>query len=203
MPPKLDFVQSRCGYRERGRVSGRVAEGGQQRRGRWLGTFLDVGGGRGQAKKGEPGPEDVADAGQDIGEGGHGLDVPGGSAGTQATLPAQTVGDQDEPTEEAQQDRGGAGDGGRRPLALGFHAQVGAHLLEGDLHLPALQVRGEDGGRGPVGVGAEQGLGFAASARVAQEQPAQGDGGLARVVPEGRAGGDLEVPLGAVGPALA
>ncbi len=80
---------------------------------------------------------------------------------------------------------------------------MGAHLLEGDLHLPALQVGGEDGGRGPVGVGAEQGLGLPASARVAQEQPAQGHGGLARVVPESRAGGGLEASLGAVGPALA
>ena len=180
---ELDFVQSPCVRCEVGRVSGRVAEGGQQLRG-W-----------------QPGPEGVADTSQDVGEGGDGLGIPGGSAGTQATLPTQAVGDQ-EPAEEAQQDRGGAGNGRRRPLALGFHAQMGAHLLEGDLHLPALQVGGEDGGRGPVGVGAEQGLGFAAPGRVAQEQPAQGDGGLARVVPEGRAGGDLEMSPGAVGPAL-
>ena len=52
---------------------------------------------------------------------------------------------------------GGAGDGRRRPRAPSFHAQVGVHLLERGLHLPVLQVRGEDGGRGPVGVGAEQG----------------------------------------------
>ena len=80
-------------------MSGRVAEGGQQGCGRRLGKFLDVGGGRGQGKKGQPGPEGVADAGQDIGEGGHGLGIPGGSAGTQATLPPQAVGDQDEPAE--------------------------------------------------------------------------------------------------------
>ena len=36
----------------------------------------------------------------------------------------------------------------------------------------------------------------------AQEQPAQGDDGLARVVPESRAGGSLEMPLGAIRPAL-
>ncbi len=80
-------------------MSGRVAEGGQQGCGRRLGKFLDVGDGRGQGKKGQPGPEGVADAGQDIGEGGHGLGIPGGSAGTQATLPPQAVGDQDEPAE--------------------------------------------------------------------------------------------------------
>ena len=84
----------------------------------------------------------------------------------------------------------------------GFDAQVGADFLAGDLHLPALQVGGEDGVGAPVGIGAEQCLGVPAPARVAQEQPAQGNGGLARVVPEGRAGGDLEMPLSTVGPAL-
>ena len=53
------------------------------------------------------------------------------------------------------------------------------------------------------GVGAEQGLGFPTPGRVAQEQPAQEDDGLARVVPEGRAGGGLETLPGAVGPTLA
>ena len=41
----------------------------------------------------------MADAGQDVGEGGDGLGIPGGSAGAQETLPAQGVGDQDEPAE--------------------------------------------------------------------------------------------------------
>ena len=104
-------------------------------------------------------PEEVADAGQDVGEGGDGLGIPGGLAGTEGMLPAQVVGDQDEPAEETEQDRGGAGNGGCRPLALGFDAQMGADLLEGNLHLPALQVGGEDGLGAPVGVGAEQGLG--------------------------------------------
>ena len=73
---------------EVGRVSGRVAEGGQQGCGRRLGKFLDVGGGRGQGKRRDPGPEGVTDTSQDVGEGGDGLGIPGGSAGTQATLPA-------------------------------------------------------------------------------------------------------------------
>ena len=97
--PELDFVQSpvgRCGF---GRVSGRVAEGGQERCGRGLGEFPDVGGGRGQGKRQGLPPEDVADAGQDIGEGGDGLGIPGGPAGTEGTRPVQAVGDQDEPAE--------------------------------------------------------------------------------------------------------
>ncbi len=76
------------------------------------------------------------------------------------------MGDQEEPAEEAAQDRGGTDDG-RRPLALSFDAQVGADFLEGDFHLPALQVRGEHGGGAPVGIGTEQGLELPAPGRVA------------------------------------
>ena len=94
------------------------------------------------------------------------------------------------------------GDGGLQPLALGLHAQVGTDLPESHLDLPATLAGGEHGRRFPVGVGAEQGLGFALSGRVAEEQPAQGDGGLAGVEPEGGASGGQEAPLGAVGSAL-
>ena len=55
----------------------------------------------------------------------------------------------------------------RAGVASGFDAQVGADLLEGDLHLPALQVCGEDCGQFPVGVGAEQSLEIAAPGQVA------------------------------------
>ena len=41
------------------------------------------------------------------------------------------------PGEEPQQDGCGAGDGQIGPLALGFHAQVGSHLLESNFQLPA------------------------------------------------------------------
>ena len=80
-------------------MSGRVAEGGQERRGRRLGQFLDVGGGRGQRKRQGLHPERVADIRQDVGEGGDGLGIPGGLAGAEGTLPAQALGDQDEPAE--------------------------------------------------------------------------------------------------------
>lgn len=83
-------------------MSGRLAEGGQERFGRRLGEFADVGVGRGHGKRQGLPPEEVADAGQDIGEGGDGLGMPGGLAGAEGTRPAQAVGDQDEPTEETQ-----------------------------------------------------------------------------------------------------
>ena len=52
-----------------------------------------------------------------------------------------------------QQDGGGTGDGGGRPLALGLRPQVSVHSLERGLHLPAAQEPGHD----RVRVGAEQG----------------------------------------------
>ena len=41
----------------------------------------------------------------------------------------------------------GAGNGQVGPLALGLHAQVGAHLLKGDLQLPAQDKPFQDLGR--------------------------------------------------------
>ncbi len=144
---------------------------------------LPVGGTAGICKRELFGPEDEAHEGhQGVGESGQGLGIPDGLA------PQQPVGDYGDPVEEVQQDGCGAGDGRLRPLALGFHAQVSVDLLAGDLHLPALQARGEDGGRAPVGVGAEPGLRFPASVQVAQEQLVQGDRGLARHAGRGGAG---------------
>ena len=135
-------------------------------------------------------------------ESGVGLGVPGGPARCQGAFPLQAMGDQDEPTEEARQGGRGAGNGRGRPLALGLDSQMGTHLLEGDFHLPAAQVPGEDGLGGQVGIGAQQGLGFPAAGRVPQQDPAQGDGGLAGVVPEGHARSIGQVLLRPVGPGL-
>lgn len=60
-------------------------------------------------------------------------------------------------------------------MTLGFHAQVGAHPLEGDRHQPALLVPSEDGGRDPVRVGVKQGLGFPAPGRVATGATSAGE----------------------------
>lgn len=54
--------------------------------------------------------------------------------------------------------------------------------------------------RGRVGIGAQQGLGFSAAGRVPQEHPAQRNGGLAGVVPEGRARSQIQMLLRPVGP---
>ena len=53
------------------------------------------------------------------------------------SLLPQQMGRQGGPGEEPHQDRRGASDGLIRPLALGLHAQMRPHLLEGDLQLPA------------------------------------------------------------------
>ena len=51
----------------------------------------------------------VADAGQDVGERGEGLGIPGGPVGTEGTHPVQAMPLQNKPAEQAEQDRGGAG----------------------------------------------------------------------------------------------
>ena len=55
--------------------------------------------------------------------------------------PAGQEGDGGEQREQA---RGGASDGEVRPLPLGFDAEVGTGLLEGDLQLPALDEPTQD-----------------------------------------------------------
>ena len=64
---------------------------------------------------------------------GDGLVVPGRPALGHGVPFLQRVGGQGGPGEEPQQGGGGAGDGPVGPLALGLHAQVGPHLLKGDL----------------------------------------------------------------------
>ena len=74
----------------------------------------------------------------------------------------QGVGGQGGPGEETQQDGRGAGDGQVGPLTLGFHAQMGSHLLKGDFQLPAQDKPLQDLGRVCRWVGAEQAWGWKA-----------------------------------------
>lgn len=67
------------------RLSGRVAEGGQEVGRRRLGKFLDVGGGRGHPKRDYLSPEGVADQSQHIGESGVFFSILGRPAGVQLT----------------------------------------------------------------------------------------------------------------------
>ena len=112
----------------------------------------------------------------------------------------QRMGGYGGPGKEAQQSRRGAGNGQVRPLALGLHAQVGPHLLKGDLQLPAQDKPFQDLGRVRRRVGAEQGLGVEDALRVADQHPAQEYRRLAGAVPDRGLGGEFHGAGGAVVP---
>ena len=107
-----------------------------------------------------------------------------------------------QPTEKAQQGRGGALNGLVRPLPLCLHTQISAHRLKGHFHGPAPQVPGQDHGYREGGVGAEQSLELLARCGVPQQQPADGDWGLTGVVPDRGVGHIRQGPHRAVRPLL-
>ena len=116
----------------------------------------------------------------------------------------QDVGGQGGPGEEAQQYGRGAGDGQVGPLTLGLHTQVGPDFLEepapylirGDFQLPTQDKPLEDLGW----VGAEQCLGIEGALGISYQHPANGDGRLARAVPDGGLRGEFHGAGGAVVP---
>ena len=172
-------------------MSGRVAEGGQERRGRRRGKFLDV---RGRGCGGhKPGRRRRWARSWHTGRLGGGARHASGAGGGRPGCASR----------ETRQGRGGvramaAADHGRRVstprwVCTSWNAASTCQCCRYAVRMAAGVQSGSVQSR----------VGFAAPARVAQEHPVQGDGGLARVVPEGRAGGGLEAPPGAVGPALA
>ena len=133
--------------------SGGIAQGIQDMRGRLLREFWDVGPGRRHHKRDPAGPEGVADAGEDIGEGGMGLGVPGGPSWDRGASPVQEVCRQDQPAEGSPQGRGGAGDGPVRPLRGPLYDQrvavaTGRSGVSRDL--PTTTIAGRDRPWGPV-----------------------------------------------------
>ena len=90
----------------------------------------------------------------------------------------QRVGGQGGPRKETQQGGGGTGDGRVGPLALGLDAQVGAHLLKGDLQLPAQDKPFQDLGRIRRRVSTEQSLGVEGALGVSDQDPRMRTGGL-------------------------
>ena len=101
---------------------------------------------------------------------------------------------------QAKQCRSGAHDREVGPLALGFDAKMGAAFLERDLELPARDEPLEDIDRSGIEIAAEEGLQCKLSARIADQQPSDGHGGQAAVVPDRGAGGDLDETIGAAVP---
>jgi hypothetical protein len=77
------------------------------------------------------------------------------------------MGQEGDQRKQAEQGRSGAGNGRIRPLALGFHAQMGAHLMKGDFHPPAADEPGQDLERHQVEIGRQHGLGLETAQRIA------------------------------------
>ena len=104
------------------------------------------------------------------------------------------------------QDWRGAGDGrgtAIRPLALGLHAQVSAHFLEGGVPpvASAAQTIPESApGPRPVSVSAQQSLCGEFALGVSNQDPAQGHGRLARAIPDRRLRGEFHRAGSAVVP---
>ena len=91
-------------------------------------------------------------------------------------LPGQKIGGpQADQAVESKQHRGGALDCRIGPLPLGLHPEMGPHLLEGGLDLPAPHEDGDDPRRGHR-TGTEEGLGVPAALRVPHQHPANGLG---------------------------
>ena len=84
-----------------------------------------------------------------------------------------------------------AGDGVIRPLALGLHAQMRSHFLEGDLQLPAQHKPFQNLRRFHGQVSAQQSLCGEFALGVPNQDPAQGHGRLARAIPDRRLRGEF------------
>ena len=138
--------------------------------------------------------------GNGVHEGRRRLVIPSGLALGHRVSFLQRVGGQGDPGEDSQQDGRGAGDGQVGPLALGFQAQVGPHLLKGNFQLPAQDKPFQDLGRVRRGVGAQQGLGGEGALGISDQHPADADWRLAGAVPDRRLRREFHGAGGAVIP---
>jgi hypothetical protein len=145
-------------------------------------------------------PDLPADCGDGIAEGAVRLGVPGGGSWSEWQSGWQVVRPEGNEREQTKQSRSGAHDREVGPLALGFDAKMGAAFLERDLELPARDEPLEDIDRSGIEIGAEEGLRCKLAARIADQQPSDGHGGQAAVVPDRGAGGDLDETIGAAVP---
>ena len=119
--------------------------------------------------------------------------IPRGAAHTCRSLFQQQLGGQRNDRVEAQQRRGRTGDGPIIPLALRFHPQVGPRFFKCHFHRPATNNPRQHLLAGMLQIGRQQRLRFEARLRVAHQDPTESHRGLARVIPERRVRGDLDL----------
>ena len=116
-------------------------------------------------------PDLSAHRGDGIAEGAVRLWVPGGSRGSERRVSSEVMRPEGDERAQAEQRRGGTQDREVGPLSLGFDAEMGAGVLEGDLKLPAGDEPLEDIDGSGVAIGTEEGLGLKFAQRIADQQP--------------------------------
>ena len=103
--------------------------------------------------------------------------------------------------EQAQEGRRGASNGPLGPLTLRLDSEMGPYLMERNLHLPAPGKPEQDLDGIYLLVGAQQGLGGKLAQRITNEDPADGNGDKARMVPQGGLGDILNSAVSVTIPA--
>src|SRR4030042_6917330 len=122
---------------------------------------------------------------QSIRKGGRLLMIPGGLTNGQWTIFGLPVCQQSNQRKQPHQDRRSPLDGGRRPLALGFHTQMSADFMEGNLHLPTTDKPTQDLTGFLIEISTQQGLSLKLSQWIADQHPANREGGQATGGPKG------------------
>ncbi len=135
----------------------------------------------------------MLNGGQCIGKGWQFLDIPGRLLDRQVIVPSVPIGQQGDHREQTEQGWCDAQDGEIRPLALGLHTQVSPGFVESDLDLPAPRKPLDDllGRNGEIGT--QQGLRLKPLLGIADNDPANRQGRLSAMEPDGGAGGDFNL----------
>ncbi len=133
----------------------------------------------------------AADQGQGVGEGGRACDTrrPAGATGPPRRVRCAAA----SPSRTAPAGPASCAGSPGRTTGAASRGRGAARLLEGDLHLPALDKPAQDLLGARRRVGAEQSLRGERAQGIADQHPAQGHGRQAAVVPDRRVGGDLDV----------
>jgi hypothetical protein len=126
----------------------------------------------GRRLKSGAGPQLPSDQGEGVNEGGPCLGVPGSPASGPLSLRQLLMRKQGDQREETKQSRSGPSNGVIGPVALGPNAQVLAHFIEGDAHLPPEHEPGNDLFWRHIRVGTQEALRRECTMRIVNEDPA-------------------------------
>ena len=138
----------------------------------------------------------TADQGNGIGKGGQSFGIPGGSTSGESVVGDQGKRQHRHEGKQAHQDRCGASDAFRRPLALSFDAQVGTDVLKGRFHLPTPLKEGQDRFWCEEHIGRQERLWLKLACHNANKDNANRDSFQAAAIPDRGSTDKLNVALG-------